>query len=75
MLRLAMAITFFYREDRLALLAKIASVASSYSKHTDLFVITNTKSLQERSLILSCFSNTALHTQIITPQWLGTLIC
>jgi hypothetical protein len=71
MLRLAMAITFFYREDRLALLAKIASVASSYSKHTDIFVITNTKSLQERSLILSCFSNTALHTQIITPQWLG----
>jgi hypothetical protein len=46
MLRLAMAITFFYREDRLALLAKIASVASPYSKHTDIFVITNTKSLQ-----------------------------
>ena len=34
-----MAITFFYREDRLALLAKIASVASSYAKHTDVFFI------------------------------------
>jgi hypothetical protein len=46
MLRLAMAITFFYREDRLALLAKIASVASSYAIHTDVFIITNTESLQ-----------------------------
>jgi hypothetical protein len=41
-----MALTFFYREDRLALLARIASVASSFAKHTDVFFITNTKLLQ-----------------------------
>jgi hypothetical protein len=66
---LAIAITFFYRAERLAYLRQICSHHASLADRLATFVITNTADPLEQEQILQAVNGTDV--EIITPTWLG----
>ena len=67
---LAIAITFFYRQERLAYLRQICRHHANLATRIKTFVITNTNDAAERALILEAVG-TATAVKIVTPTLLG----
>jgi len=68
--KLAVAVTFFYNEDRLDYLKKTCSSLSSFASEVTLFIVTNTDESKHHDKIISQMPN-GLLVEIKVPKLLG----
>ena len=69
--KLVIAVTFFYVEDRLRYLKKIASQYNNLVERVEVFIITNTNIKDEQNNIIDAIKDYNLNYKIMVPELLG----